>query len=158
MRRRVEVEPDPRLKNAAMSPARYYQLTPNGKLLVSRGLADLARLTGNRDEALTLYRRSLELWWNLGERPECIRPLEHIAALVAARGQIELAARLWGAAENLRVIMTVPRAPIGTDDYDLHVKAANTKLGADRFAAAWAHGRALDPADAITHALQEEGK
>jgi predicted ATPase/predicted Ser/Thr protein kinase len=118
------------------------------------GLADLARLRADHTLALSLYRQSLALWQELGEQPELPQPLDHVGAVFAACGHHERAARLWGAAEALREMISVPRPPSEAGDYDRHVSAARAASGEEAFAAAWEQGRAMGVERAVAHALE----
>jgi len=120
------------------------------------GLADVARLRGDYALALPLYKQSLAIWLKLGEKPEFLQPLEHVAALVMTRGQHDRAVRLWGAAQVFRNVISVPRPPFETDEYERHLSAARAALGDEGFAVVWAEGQAMGPDQAIAYALQDE--
>jgi tetratricopeptide (TPR) repeat protein len=120
------------------------------------GLADVACLAGDHAAALSLYKRSLTILQKLGEKPEFLRPLENLAAVVMARGQHLRSVRLWGAAQALRDILSIPRPFDDTDEYNRHLHAARVALGEERFAAAWAQGQAMGTDVAIADALQGE--
>ena len=117
------------------------------------GLADVARLRGDHELAFSLYRRSLTTWRELGEKPEFLRPLEHLAAVSRARGQPDRAVCLWAAAHGCREVLSIPRAAADTDEYEREMRA-RTALGEERFAATWAQGQAMSAGQAINYALQ----
>jgi tetratricopeptide (TPR) repeat protein len=82
--------------------------------------------------------------------------LEGLAALAAAQGAGERAARLWGAAEVVREATNLPIDAIDARAYERWVAAARTRFDANAFAAAWAAGRAMTVEQAIAYALSEE--
>jgi hypothetical protein len=121
-----------------------------------KGLADVAHLGGDYALAVSLYRQSLAMWLELGEKPEFLHPLEQVAGVLMARGQHERAVRLWGAAQGLRNTISVPRPPYETDRYERQISAARVVLGEEGFAVFWAQGQAMGTDQAIEYALQDE--
>ena len=93
------------------------------------GLANVARLRGDHELAFSLYRQSLTTWRELDEKPEFLRPLEHLAAVLRARGQPDRAVCLWAAAQRCRKVLSIPRAAADTDEYEREMRAARTALG-----------------------------
>lgn len=76
---------------------------------------------------------------------------------VAAHGEApERAARLWGAAEQLRQALGCRSAPAARTTYERAKMKACTQLGEDTFVMAWQQGRALSLEQAIAEALQLE--
>ena len=119
---------------------------------IAESLAMLAQVKASQGDlaaARTLYEESLTL---AGERnykdllPSC---LEDLAAVVAAQGDPVWAARLWGAAETLREVMSTPIFPVYRADYERSVAAARTQLGEQAFAAVLAEGRMMTPEQAL---------
>jgi hypothetical protein len=97
----------------------------------------------------------------LGDKLSTLRNLECLAAVVSARGDHGLAARLFGAGEALREAIGAP-VLYYLIDYDAAVAATRDALGVEAFTA-WDEGRAMTLEEAITHALeqpatQEEGE
>jgi hypothetical protein len=82
----------------------------------------------------------------------CLAGLGSAAALDAAP---ERAARLWGAAEQLRVKLGCRPAPAARATYDRLRAQVRTQLGEGAFASAWAAGEALLLDQAIAEALGE---
>jgi non-specific serine/threonine protein kinase len=81
--------------------------------------------------------------------------LEGLARVAAHQGRLEQAARWWGAAASLRDAIG---APLSEDDrlaydYDRSIDDARTRLGAMRFAEAWAEGQATSTERVIAEAL-----
>jgi hypothetical protein len=72
-----------------------------------------------------------------------------------AEGRPERAAQLFAAAEALRQGIHDPRPWVDPiDTCDQAVAATRTALGEDRFAAAWAAGRAMSPEKVLDEALE----
>ncbi|MFL5655871.1 MAG: LuxR C-terminal-related transcriptional regulator, partial [Ktedonobacteraceae bacterium] len=69
--------------------------------------------------------------------------VEGLAEVVAAQGEGEWAARLWGAAETLREDLHAPLLAIFRTEYERAIATARTQVGEKLFAAAWAEGRAM---------------
>jgi hypothetical protein len=67
--------------------------------------------------------------------------LEGLAGVAAGQGEAELAARLYGAADAIRVSSGTPVRPSHQDIYDRGVTAAKTSLRQDEFARAYQQGR-----------------
>jgi DNA-binding CsgD family transcriptional regulator len=79
--------------------------------------------------------------------------LEALAITAAEQGHSEGAARLWGAAEALREVTHAALPPSYQADYAPYLKAAAASLGPVVFAAAWAYGRAMTPAEVMALAM-----
>ena len=120
------------------------------------GLADVARLQGDHQLAFSLYRQSLTMWRELEEKPEFLRPLEDLATLWRARGRPDRAVCLWAAAQACREVLGIPRAEVDVSDYEREVRTSRAALGEGRFAATWAQGHAMNAAEAVEYALQDE--
>ena len=119
-----------------------------GALLVA--LAELDRLVGDDDGALLLARRGLATLHRVHSSEGIVEALDVIAALAASRHDVEMAARLVGAADDLRDAIGVPRPRGGERSVD--VAAVEAELGA-RFAAVVAEGAGLDRDAAVDLAL-----
>jgi tetratricopeptide (TPR) repeat protein len=114
------------------------------------GLGHAARERGDFEWAATCYRRSLALRQEVGDTLAIAQSLEDMAVLAARQEQWERAARLLGAAEGVCVEMGWP-LPVAAP-----VEGARAALGEEAFAAAWAEGRAMTVAQAISDALERE--
>jgi ATP/maltotriose-dependent transcriptional regulator MalT len=86
------------------------------------------------------YDESLMMAKELGDKGLIAFGLERLANVVAAQGEPEWAARLWGAAEGM---LETPILPIGRADSERAAAAARLQLGETAFFAAWAEGRAM---------------
>jgi predicted ATPase/DNA-binding CsgD family transcriptional regulator len=123
-----------------------------GEGIVLTNLAKVARARGEYARAASLFAESLALRWEHEDKlgiAGCLRGLASVAAQVR---QWERAARLFGAAEALReaVGASEPRHHVR---YDQTVARVRSGLGEAAFSAAWAAGRALSLADAVTEAM-----
>jgi predicted ATPase/DNA-binding SARP family transcriptional activator len=78
--------------------------------------------------------------------------LERLGQLHAALGQLPLAARLLGAAENLRVRINTPIPPREQAAHDQTTATLHCSMGDEAFAAAWNEGRAMDLDEVIKEA------
>ena len=81
--------------------------------------------------------------------------LEGFAGLAGARGQGVRAARLWGAAEALRMIIGAPPTPETRPYYERSMAAARAQLGEAAWEAAFAQGMAMSAEEAAEYALGE---
>ena len=81
-------------------------------------------------------------------------PLEAFAVLAAAQNQMERAARLLGAAENLYASIHFEMSAKERAEHDQAIASARAALGDEAFAAAWAEGRMMTMEQAIAFALE----
>jgi tetratricopeptide (TPR) repeat protein len=113
-----------------------------------------AALAGNQiDRADGLAREALTSVAALGERQGMVEGLLNLAAVAAARSEIERAATLAGAAAAIRETIAARAA-----DFDVAIAGrlldqAQAGDGEMRWRRGWERGRALDPAAAIALAL-----
>ncbi len=122
------------------------------------GLGPITTRRGDHARAVALHQEGLTLLWELGnERRLMASHIEGLAAVAAARGRAGHAARLWGMAVELRDRVGAPLAPVDRDAFDRAVDAARERLGAERFTAAWARGRAVSP-EAVSVAARTIGE
>jgi DNA-binding CsgD family transcriptional regulator len=83
--------------------------------------------------------------------------LEAFAGVAGARGQGARAARLWGAAEDVRANIGAPLPLEVRFLYENSVAAARAQLGEAGWEAAFAQGMAMSAEEAAEYALSEEG-
>ena len=121
--------------------------------LLARG--DVARAQGQPAVATHYYGRNLRLVLKHRDQPDVAEPLEGFAKLAGAAGKAQRAARLFGAAEALRVRIGLPIPPIERADYDGALMQTREQLDQEAFRAAWAEGLALGWEDAAKLALEE---
>jgi PAS domain S-box-containing protein len=127
-----------------------------GVMWAYQGLGETALGQGNAAAARQWLRAGLQLSRDLGAR---IMIAWWIAGLgsAAALGEVpEHAARLWGAAEHLRVLLGCRTPPAARVTYEYLLAQVRAQLGDTAFAAAWAAGEALPLEQAIAEALEQE--
>ena len=83
-------------------------------------------------------------------------PLESFAVLAAAQNQMERAARLFGAVENLDASIYFEMSAKERAEHDHAIATARAALGEEAFAAAWAEGRMMAMEQAIAFALEDQ--
>jgi predicted ATPase/class 3 adenylate cyclase len=115
------------------------------------GLAAL--LTGDTDGADTAFREELRLCRELVVRPFACEGLAGLAAVAAARGDTDYAARLCGAAAAHRYGQ--PYAAVENRLDAIFFEPARTRVGAHAWEGAAHEGAALNFEDAITYALED---
>jgi len=108
---------------------------------------------GDESRAATLFAESLPLLQPGGNMEMLAEWLAAVPRLAILQGQLELAARLYGAAAALTDAVGVPLVVPPRHHYRRSVDDLRAALGADTFAAAWASGRALPLDQAIAEAL-----
>jgi predicted ATPase/class 3 adenylate cyclase len=121
--------------------------------IILGNLGEVAWRQGDYAEARVWYEESLVICQDVGYTSVTIFVLEGFAALAATQGQAARAARLWGAAMQLREASGQPIHPADQPQYDATVAAAHAQLDQASFAAAWAAGRTLSLEQAIAYAL-----
>ena len=111
---------------------------------------------GDRQRAGEHYREALRLHINVDDRTGIAIGLTRFAALAAAEGRFQRAARLFGAMDAL-LQTQASRLPQFYQQYaDHHLAELRAKLDEERFARAWAEGQQMPLADAIELALAED--
>jgi predicted ATPase/DNA-binding SARP family transcriptional activator len=123
---------------------------------VLTNLANVARAQGNYLRARTLLDEGLARQQELGDKRGIVGSLEGLAWLAHAQGDFQRAIRLLGAAESLRESLGAPQPPADRAEQDGLVTAAQSQLGTEPFATAWAQGRSMALEDAIRFALGKE--
>lgn len=117
-------------------------------------LAHLERRQGNDDEAEALYRDTIGVWLEYGNRPAVANQLEAFGFLAIHRGQFGRAATLFGAAEALREAVDSPMTFIEQDEYDRETAALRESMAPGELSAAWQIGRSMDMETAVNFALE----
>jgi hypothetical protein len=108
---------------------------------------DYASLRSFAAESITLRR-------GLGDKRGIALSLDTYSILALNQGQAKRAARLLGAADALREAIGTALSPAQLATHTLDVARVRSALGDDRFAAAWAEGRAMTLEQAIEYALK----
>jgi len=106
------------------------------------------------ERAGALFRASLVYWQESGGDAWGIAHcLVGLAGVAGARGQLERAARLFGATEALLNTTGLRLEPVDQIQQDRNIAVARAQLDDATFAAAWAAGRALTLEQAVAEAL-----
>jgi hypothetical protein len=122
-------------------------------VLISVGLVALDQREYTRAEhALT---ESLRLGWQANMVWLAATHLDGIAGVAGGRGQMDRAARLFGAADALRSRIGTPIRLANRFRYEKDVAAIRAALGEAWFTASWNEGRAMTVDQAIAYALDE---
>ena len=111
------------------------------------------RPTGDHARAAILFKESLVLARELGDKRVTGECLSGIADTSSATGELVRAGRLYGAAEALRESLGFKGL---SDDHEDEVVNVQSKLGEVGFAAARAEGRAMTLEQAIEYALTDQ--
>lgn len=120
--------------------------------LLASGLSNLARVVaqaGHLRFGRRFENQALALRTELGDTRGLIYSLEMMAWLAAAEGRAEQAARLMGAAEELRVRLEEPPKPMHSDLNRATLRTAGARLGERRLATVLAAGRELSLEQAV---------
>ena len=120
-------------------------------IAITQAMLGMAALqSAERERATDLLLAALRGHARLGDRWFVAFDLLGVAQVLLIRGQPEASARLLGAVEAIGEALG---GPIGNVTFGTISERARTLLGAERFAAAWAYGRALPFEQAVTAAL-----
>lgn len=123
-------------------------------------LANLARVVLRRGEtakALALGREALELAINLGDPLAIAEAIENLIPALAVPERWEQAAHLMGAAAAVHEVIGAPLSRSELEDIEAALTPIRAMVGEERWAPAFAAGRALSLEDAVAEALGEEG-
>ena len=115
------------------------------------GLA--ARARGDLQAAAAQLREALELYRRAGDREGTAGILEGWAGLALDFGQPEPAARLFGAAERLRELISAPLPPVSRQEYERDLAALHSRLPAEALTDAWEAGRAMSTERGVEEAM-----
>jgi tetratricopeptide (TPR) repeat protein len=122
------------------------------------GLARVEQLIGERELALRHYKESLRLFHELDDQESIACTLDSLGTYYASEesgeGNLQLAARLFGAAEAVRKTIEVPQSQVEASSIKSYVDQAMQKVGAGAFQAAWREGNAAS-IDALVQKMME---
>jgi len=116
-------------------------------------LGETALGQGRLDEAARWLAQGLALSQTLSDQACIAWCLAGLGSAAAFDEEPERAARLWGAAERLRLAIGCRPAPAARATYERAVATARAQLGEEIFATAWEAGRALTVEQAIAEAV-----
>jgi DNA-binding CsgD family transcriptional regulator len=121
-----------------------------GDSLRLRAHAD--RYLGNPEEARAHYKESLELGCSLGDPRMISEAMAGVAALAAAHGAFEPAARLYGVVAVMRRFGTLTGG-WDPDEYERSVALVRDALAPDAFARCWSAGERLPVTEGVAEAI-----
>ena len=114
-------------------------------------------MRGDHAQSIALLRESLSFALRLHDTQIAAYCLEGLAGASAMLGEGLRAARLFGAAEELR---ERTGSVIGLASLrelrERHLAALDAQLDADELAAKWAEGRAMPSEEAVAYALEDD--
>jgi tetratricopeptide (TPR) repeat protein len=120
-------------------------------------MGEIAARQGRYDESVDPFREALQVSFKFGHLEFAQAMLDSVARVRSALGEVELAARLWGAAESARETGGFVRGafvPGALRELDHAIAAAKNSLPPEKFAAAWSKGRTL-PVDEVVREAGE---
>ena len=123
-------------------------------------LEHLARLALDRGEAAgaaTLIEEGLGLRWEFGDQLRLTESLETAAAVMVANTRPEAAARIFGAAEALREMLSTPGGVLARAENERVHQALRATMDKPSFRRAWEQGRRLSLAEAVNEAREVLG-
>jgi predicted ATPase/DNA-binding CsgD family transcriptional regulator len=123
-----------------------------GMVRALHGLAYLAYKLRDLRRSLAATQEILALDW--ADRRPVYHYLEDIADIAGRTGQPELAARLYGAADEQRTRLGIPLEGVFRVEYERDLAISRSALGTDVFAAAWTAGHAVPLDRVVEEALQ----
>ncbi|MBI3461405.1 tetratricopeptide repeat protein [Candidatus Acetothermia bacterium] len=118
------------------------------------GMGLVAQDQGDYPRAQALHKERLALLQRQGYKLAIVDCVERLAQVACVQGQLERAARLFGAATAVRETIGAPVPPCDHEDYERDIAAVRAGLGDTKFAKAWEGGRAMTLEQAIKFALE----
>jgi predicted ATPase/DNA-binding CsgD family transcriptional regulator len=125
----------------------------NSVALVSHNLACVHMAQGDYRGALARFAEGLRLHHKHGDIRGVAYCLAGTAGAFGYGNQVELAGRLFGAAELMFEVSGSARDPVDEALHAACVATVRDRLSPDLFSEVWAHGRAMPPDEAVTDAL-----
>jgi hypothetical protein len=119
-------------------------------------VAHAARRLGNFEEALALYRETIQEWQEIGHRGAVAHQLECFAYIAKAQEEGERAVTLMSAAEVLRQVSNAPRTPQEGIEHDRELNGLRAGMEEDSFNLHWEKGQSMNIEQAIEYALKED--
>jgi excisionase family DNA binding protein len=135
------------------SLALYRDLDHRGAVaIILHNKGYVAEHQGSPRLGLTYFAAALNEHVRLGDRHNVGYCLRGVAGMAALLGQLEPAARLFGAVDGLFETIGSPNWPVDNVDYERNREFARARLGEAAFTAAYEGGREMPLAQAITEA------
>ncbi len=142
---------------AALEESLVHARQAGGGMLMANALTNLAEvalITGQFERATALARESMELCAQSGDRRSLLLCLVNVARALTGLGRHERAATLCGAVEEGVTILDLTTSSPEWDGLQLVMRAVEQQLGKERFAAAYAGGRAIRGEQLVAYALE----
>ncbi len=117
------------------------------------GLADIAFAERRTEQARMLHIESLKYKVEVMDKAGMAYSFEGLAQVASLKEEPEFAAILWGAAEELRILLNMPLDPSRQDFYISLIPKARGQIGDQAFDQAWKKGKAMTLNEAIESAL-----
>ncbi len=122
------------------------------------GLAVVEQLIGERRQALSHYKESLQLYNELEDLEGIACFLDRLGTFYASNepgeGDPHLAVQLFGAAEELRKSIEVPQSKMEASLISSYVGLARSRLGEEAFHLAWQEGKTIPIEELVQKLLQ----
>ncbi len=115
--------------------------------------AHMERLEGGHEKAALMYRDTILEWKRLGHRAAVANQLECFAFIAKIQERPELAAQLFGAAEKIREVISIPMNDMEQVEYNREVGDLRAGMSESQFKEAWNKGREMTMEDAVALAL-----
>lgn len=122
-------------------------------VVLLNNLGHVYSIVGDYAPARVLYRESLTTLRDLGDKQAVATALVGLAHVAGRQGQLEWAARLFGAAHGLLEATGTQLEPNDRDEYEVSRASVRARLGEEKWQQAWEKGQAMTPAQAIDTAL-----
>jgi len=136
----------------------YRELGDRRFELVARSdLGHALRRSGELTEAESIYRDVIGDWYRLGNRSAVANQLESFAFIALARTEARRAARLLGAAQQVRSSTGAQMLPFEVIEYDESMASLRAALDESTLSEEWAAGAQLTVEQAIALAVSEAG-
>jgi len=126
----------------------------NIQLILASEIGHVERRTGNLTQARSIYRDTIKLWQNFGNRAAIAHQLECFGFLAIQDEEPQRAAKLIGAAEAIRERAQSPMAEHEQAEYSAAIAQLRSMLNEVEFHALWTEGRSMTMEQAIQMALQ----
>jgi tetratricopeptide (TPR) repeat protein len=120
------------------------------------GLGNLAGYQDNDAQATAFYQEALSFSQEGGYSELLAECFEGLAGSAAKQAQSARAARLLGAAEQLREVIDAPRHPVKDERHAKAIALAQDALDPIAYESAWRDGRRMTLEEAIKYALSDE--
>jgi non-specific serine/threonine protein kinase len=124
-------------------------------------LAILGRIAFHQsdyEQAIACFNESLTLRQETGEQEGIATALEGLAAVAVMQGQLVCAARLYGFAASLRMLLGAPLPLSDRPAYEQGIAALRTQLDKPTFLNAWTAGQTMTLAEALAEVAQVKAR